>query len=427
MGVRIGGIGLGVMGGLGLGILCFVFHLNPTSPPVDVMLMILSVITAGSALQAAGGLTLLVRKAEAILRNHPERITYLGPLVTFLFTLLSGTGHIAYSILPVIAEVSRETGIRPERPLSVSVIASQQAITASPVSAATVALLALTSQHPDAPGLIHILGVCIPSTLIGIIISAFIANRCGKELSEEPAFAASRGKDLEPSHRSRPGDQITSPGAALLSVILFLGTIAAIITFGAFPGLRSFSHEGKLIHLEMATIIEIVSLSAAALIIWLCKVKTASIPSSGIFQAGVQAVIAIFGVAWLGDTFFAGNAEVLEGAVREVVRNAPWTFAFALFFLSVILFSQAATVRALMPFGLSLGIPPSMLVAIFPAVNGYFLIPNYPTLVAAIQFDRTGTTKVGTYLFNHSFMLPGLIATAAASVHGRRLRIPKAA
>lgn len=417
-GVRLGGIGLGVMGGLGLCLLTFVFRLEPTSPPIDVMLMILAVVTATSALQTAGGMDVLVRKAEHILRNNPQQITYLGPVVTFFFTLFSGTGHVAYSILPVISEVAKETGIRPERPLSVAVIASQQAITASPISAATVALLGLTAASEGAPELIHILMICIPSTLCGILLAAFVANRSGKELHEDPVYLERLKQQKSSGVHKDSGRPDTMAPEAVRSVFLFLAAISLVILFGACPSLRQLTIKGKEVMLSMADVIEMVMLSATAFILTFCKVSVSKIPEGGIFKAGMQAVIAIFGIAWLGDTFFAGNSALLEGSIKDMVRMAPWAFSFALFALSVLLFSQAATVRALMPFGLALGISPALMVAMFPAVNGYFMIPNYPTIVAAIQFDETGTTRVGKYLFNHSFMIPGLIATTTAVLTG---------
>ena len=166
VGARLGGIGLGVMGGIGLSILTFFFGLQPTSPPIEVMLMIVAVISAAACMQAAGGLDLMVHAAERLLRKRPAQITFLSPLVTYFFTFIAGTGHVAYSVLPVIAEVARETKIRPERPLGIAVIASQQAITASPISAATVALLSLFSGFDLF--LIDILIVTIPSTLLGV-------------------------------------------------------------------------------------------------------------------------------------------------------------------------------------------------------------------------------------------------------------------
>ena len=417
LGARLGGIGLGVMGGLGLAVLTFVFHLEPTQPPIDVLLMITAVVTATSALQAAGGLDYLVKLAERFLRNHPERITFYGPFVSYLFTFVAGTGHVAYSILPIIAEVARETGVRPERPLSVSVIASQHAITASPISAATVALLGLTAGNGIE--LIHILGVCVPSTLCGVTCSAFLMRKYGKELHEEEGNG-SIVKAEEPKSSVKIRQSGRSEAQFLknskISVMIFLCAIFGIVVCGSSPSLRpAWLHNGSLVALDMPILIEVIMLSAAALILLFGKVNVAKVPDGSVFKAGMQAVIAIFGIAWMGDTFFAGHGDGISGAIKDMVLMAPWTFAIALFIFSIFLFSQAATVRSLMPLGVQLGIPAPFLLAMFPAANGYFFIPNYPTVVAAIGFDQTGTTRIGKYVLNHSFMLPGLV-TAVVSV-----------
>jgi len=516
IGARLGGIGLGILGGLGLAVLTFVFNLQPTAPPIDVMLMITAVVTAAGVLQAAGGLDYLVCLAEKILRNNPDRITFLGPMVTYFFTLFAGTGHVAYSVLPVIAEVARETGVRPERPMSISVIASQQAITASPIAAATVALLGLLSGSVAKFGfdvqLIDILKICIPSTLIGVLIAAFVSNKLGKELDKDPVYQQ-RLKDglVPPPHCSTGSTKVgealkNTPAGAKTAVALFLLGTILVVLFGSFPQMRPewsvgsdtrISHivvqseaeakqtlaelkagadfarlarqrsmdataatggdlgwfgKGKMIpdldkgvaklkkpgelteviktpfgyhvvkleekrpsetkeKMGMPHVIEIVMLTMAGLMLLICKVKVSRVTEGSVFIAGIQAVIAIFGIAWMGDTFFQGNMELLSGSIKGMVTAAPWLFAFALFVLSILLYSQAATVRALMPLGISLGIPAPFLIAMFPAVNGYFFIPNYPTVVAAINFDRTGTTGIGRYVLNHSFMIPGLVAT----------------
>lgn len=515
IGARLGGIGLGVMGGLGLAVLTFAFHLQPTAPPIDVMLMITAVVTAAGVLQAAGGLDYLVRLAEKILRNNPERITFLGPMVTYFFTLFAGTGHVAYSVLPVIAEVARETGVRPERPMSISVIASQQAITASPIAAATVALLGLLGGSAAKFGynieLIDILKVCIPSTFIGVLLAAFVSNKLGKDLDKDPEYQQRLKDGLVPApHQSgsaKVGEALkNTPATAKFAVALFLLGTVLVVLFGSFPQMRpewsvgndiKISHivvrseveakqalaelkaggsfaevarqrsidataatggalgwqaKGKMLpefekptaklkvagdltdvikspfgyhivqfdekrpaeskeKMGMPHVIEIVMLTMAALMLLVCKVKVSKVTEGSVFIAGIQAVIAIFGIAWMGDTFFQGNMALLSGSIQGMVTQAPWLFAFALFVLSILLYSQAATVRALMPLGISLGIPAPFLIAMFPAVNGYFFIPNYPTVVAAINFDRTGTTGIGKYVLNHSFMIPGLVAT----------------
>ncbi|MBM7649566.1 anaerobic C4-dicarboxylate transporter DcuA [Bacillus ectoiniformans] len=411
IGARLGGVGLGVMGGVGLAIFVFVFQLQPTDPPIDVMLMIVAVITAASSLQAAGGMDYLVSIAEKALRKNPKRITFVAPMVTYIFTLCAGTGHVAYSVLPVIAEVARESKVRPERPMSIAVIASQQAITASPISAATVALVALLADFQIS--LLDILIVCIPSTFIACMIAAFVASKMGKELEDDPIYLERLEQGLASIKADQHELQITKESK--ISVALFLIGAILVVLLGSLEFLRpAWTVEGELVRLSMPHTIEIVMLTISALIILLCKPDVESIVSGTVFKAGVTAVVAIFGIAWMGDTFFKGNMETIQGSIQDLVTAAPWMFAFALFVLSILLYSQAATVRALMPLGISLGISPYLLIAMFPAVNGYFFIPNYGTVVAAINFDRTGTTRIGKYVLNHSFMIPGVVATIGA-------------
>lgn len=412
VGARVGGIGLGVFGGLGLAVLTFIFGLEPTTPPIDVMLMIVAVIAAAGCMQAAGGLDLMVKWAEKILRRHPQRITLLSPLVTYLFTFFAGTGHVAYSVLPVIAEVARETGIRPERPMGVAVIASQQAITASPISAATVALLSMLAGYDIT--LFDILKISIPCTLVGVLVGALYSMRVGKELKDDPVYQA-RLKSGELSGANYCTAEVANPGKALTSVLLFLGATVGIVLFGSIDSLRpSFQTSEGVVVMQMAHIIEVLMLSVAALILLLTGTSGMKAAESSVFNAGMQAVVAIFGIAWMGDTFISGNIAVIKENIFGLVTDMPWLFGIALFVMSILLFSQAATIRALLPLGMALGISPYMLIALFPAVNGYFFIPNYPTVVAAINFDTTGTTRIGKYVLNHSFMMPGLISTIVA-------------
>lgn len=412
VGARVGGIGLGVFGGLGLAVLTFIFGLEPTTPPIDVMLMIVAVIAAAGCMQAAGGLDLMVKWAEKILRRHPQRITLLSPLVTYLFTFFAGTGHVAYSVLPVIAEVARETGIRPERPMGIAVIASQQAITASPISAATVALLSMLAGYDIT--LFDILKISIPCTLVGVLVGALYSMRVGKELKNDPVYQA-RLKSGELSGANYCTAEVANPGKALTSVLLFLGATVGIVLFGSIDSLRpSFQTSEGVVVMQMAHIIEVLMLSVAALILLLTGTSGMKAAKSSVFNAGMQAVVAIFGIAWMGDTFISGNIAVIKENIFGLVTDMPWLFGIALFVMSILLFSQAATIRALLPLGMALGISPYMLIALFPAVNGYFFIPNYPTVVAAINFDTTGTTRIGKYVLNHSFMMPGLISTIVA-------------
>ena len=419
IGARLGGIGLGVLGGAGLAVLTFGFGLAPTAPPIDVMLMIVSVIAAASCMQAAGGLDLMVKWAERLLRKHPQHITLLSPLVTYLFTFVAGTGHVAYSVLPVIAEVATETKIRPERPLAIAVIASQQAITASPISAATVALLSMLAGFGIS--LMDILIIAVPCTLAGVLAGALYSLRVGKELEKDPEFLrrVERGEFKAASGTTR---QVSNQRKALWAVILFLAATAGIVLFGSVESLRPvFTTSIGETPMQMSHIIEILMLTAATLILLVTRTDGLKAAQGSVFLAGMQAVVAIFGIAWMGDTFINGNMAELKGSIEQIVTQMPWLFGIALFVMSILLFSQAATIRALLPLGISLGISPWLLIALFPAVNGYFFIPNYPTVVAAINFDRTGSTHIGKYILNHSFMMPGLIATGVSVALGYAL------
>ncbi len=412
LGALTGGIGLGVMGGMGVAMLTFVFGLEPTAPPIDVMLMIAAVISAAACMQAPGGLDYMVKLAERILRKHPQYVTIIAPLVTYTFTFLAGTGHVAYSVLPVIAEVATETRIRPERPLGIAVIASQQAITASPISAATVALLGLLAGFDIT--LFDILKVSIPATLIGVLVGALASMKVGKELVDDPEYKK-RLQSGEFVTKHVELNDIKNVFRARLSVVLFILATLLVVLFGSIPSLRP-SFDGKA--LSMPLLIEIVMLSAAAIILLVTRTNGKAAAQGSVFSAGMQAVVAIFGIAWMGDTFINGNIGELTASIKSIVTDMPWLFGAALFVMSILLYSQAATVRAIVPLGVALGLNPMLLIALFPAVNGYFFIPNYPTLVAAINFDRTGTTRIGRWVLNHSFMMPGLVATTVALIAG---------
>ena len=420
VGARVGGIGLGIFGMMGLGVLVFGFGLTPGNPPIDVMLIIVAVITAAATLQAAGGLDYLVKVAEKILRKNPAMITFLAPVVCYFFTLFSGTGHIAYSLLPIISEIATDSKVRPERPLSISVIASQQAITASPISAATAALLSAELLGDKGVTLGNILMVCIPATLVGVIVGAIAVSFMGVPLEKDPEYL----RRLREGVLSTEGkaEEAVSPQAAKrakTSVIIFLIGVLSIVLFGSIDSLRpTFTINGEQVKLGMTQVIEIVMMSTAGLMLIFAKADINKAVKGSVFIAGMQAVIAIFGIAWMGDTFFAGNIEFFKTHIEQIVTQYPFLFSVALFVMSVLLFSQAATVRTLYPLGIALGIHPMAMVAMFPAVNGYFFIPNYPTVVAAINFDRTGTTRIGKYVLNHSFQLPGFVATIVAIAVG---------
>lgn len=414
-GARVGGIGLGIYGMVGVFILVFVFGMKPGNLPIDVMLIIVSVITAAAALQAAGGLDYLVGLAAKFLRKHPTHITYFGPLTTWLFCLVAGTAHTCYSLLPIISEIATNSKIRPERPLSVATIAASLGITGSPVSAATAAIISTDLLGGAGIELKDVMMICIPASLIAILVAAFVQNHIGKELVDDEVYKERVAKGIiDPEHDSKLIDEmINNPNPrAKYAVVAFLLGVLMVVVFGSVPSLRpSFMVDGMLHRVTMPETIEIVMMSVAALILVVGKANVHDAVKGNVFGAGMNAMVAIFGIAWMGDTFFNGNLAFFKEHIANVVTQYPFLFAIALFFMSIMLFSQAATVRTLYPLGIGLGIAPLALVAMFPAVNGYFFLPNYPTTVAAINFDRTGSTGIGRFVVNHSFQLAGFITT----------------
>lgn len=421
VGARLGGIALGTVAGIGLVVLVFIFGLPPGMPPRTVLGMILTVITAAATMQAAGGLDYLVVIADRALRVWPGGITLVAPVVAYAFTLASGTGHIIYALLPVIAEVSRNAGVRPERPLSIATIASQQAITASPISAATVALLGLLS--PLGISLQTILLICIPSTLLGSLLGALAVMWKGPELKDDPIYQDRLAKGLIEA----PASTVLLEGIKLKrargSVLAFLMAAVLVVVLGLFPSIRptysvsSSGHE-SVEQLEMAPAIMMLMLAAAGINMLLFRASPVASLKGSIMQAGTVALISIAGLGWLGSSFFEGNRQLIINSISGAVQQHPWIFAVGLFALSVLLASQAATVVTLVPAGIALGLGPQVLIAAFPAVNGYFFLPTYATLLAAISFDQTGTTRIGKYILNHSFMLPGMVATVSSVMIG---------
>ena len=416
MGARSSGVGLGLWGAVGLLVLVLFFGVTPTAPPVDVMLIILAVIMAASVMDAAGGIDFLVRIAERIIRANPRYVTIVAPLTTWAFTFLAGTGHIVYPLLPVIYQTAHQSGIRPERPMAIATIASQQAITASPVSAATAAMIGLFAEKSMPEwGLPQILMICVPSTLVGVTVAAVVQMFVGKDLADDPEYQARVKAGEVAVIADMTGARPPLPATAGLAAMIFMIGVLLVVVFGFFPDLRKLGNEEPL---AMPVLIEIVMLSIAAILLVVTGVKVDDVPRTQTLRSGVVAVIGIFGLAWLGDSFIAANREVIVPAIGRMTEARPWTFTIGLFAASVLLYSQAATTRALMPLGLALGIPPQYLIGAFPSVNGYFFIPTYGTLIAAINFDQSGTTRIGKYILNHSFMLPGLISTIVAVLTG---------
>ncbi len=415
IGARVGSIGLGIYGMVGVFILVFIFGLQPGRLPIDVMLIIVSVITAAAALQAAGGLDYLVGWAARFLKSHPDHITFYGPLTTWLSCLVAGTAHTSYSLLPIISEIATNSKIRPERPMSVATIAASLGITGSPVSAATAAVISTDLLGGRGIELKDILLICIPASLIAILVASFVQNFIGKDLEKDPEYLR-RVKEgfINPEKDAELLQQMElhPDRRAQYSVFAFLLGVFLVVLFGSVPSLRpSFTVDGTTTRIGMPETIEIIMMSTAALILIVSKADVKKAVQGNVFAAGMNAMVSIFGIAWMGDTFFNGNLAFFKTHIADIVSQYPFLFSVALFFMSIMLFSQAATVRTLYPLGIGLGISPLALVAMFPAVNGYFFIPNYPTEVAAINFDRTGTTRIGRYVLNHSFQLAGFITT----------------
>lgn len=422
-GTRFGGMGLGLISGIGLFILSFVFGLQPGKPPVDVMLTILAVIGCAATLQTAGGLNVMMQFAERLLRKHPQHITLLAPFTTWMLTFLCGTGHVVYTMFPIIADIALKKGIRPERPMAVASVASQMAITASPVSVAVVSLVSiLGAQHGIGHGwgILEILAVSVPASLSGVAIAALWSLRRGKDLADDPEF---QEKLNDPKQREfiYGGTETLMnqrfPKQAYWSTWIFFAGIAVVVLLGALPALRpAFEIKGKMTALSMNLVIQMMMLIAGAVMLMTCRVNASAISNGAVFKAGMVAIFSVFGVAWMSDTFFQAHLDELKMALEGIVKSHPWTYAIVLFLVSKLVNSQAAALTAIAPMGLMLGIDPKMLVAFFPASYGYFVLPTYPSDLACIGFDRSGTTRIGKFIINHSFIVPGLIGVSCACV-----------
>ncbi|MCL1145606.1 anaerobic C4-dicarboxylate transporter [Shewanella marinintestina] len=416
VGIRHGGVAFGLLGGLGVSVLAFVFGIAPGSPPINVMLIILAVVAASATLEATGGLKLLVRYAEKLLRKHPSQIVFLGPLCTYSLTVLVGTGHSVYPLLPVIYDVAYKKGIRPERPLAIATVASQMGITASPIAAAAAVVIATSMENNLDISLIDVLLVTIPSTLIGVLVaSAWSLNR-GKDLDKDPEFQARlQDEDFRNSlidTESDTTDSAKNDNTAKKGLSIFLLGILSVIALAMFSD--QLLPEG----VKMSVAIQFMMLSVGAIILLATKIDPKKIVHSNVFIAGMTAVIIIFGIAWLSDTIIGHHKSYLIESVSDIVHAHPWSFAIAMFTASVFLKSQAATLTIMLPLGFSLGIPAPVLIGVLPACYAYFFFPFYPSDLAAISFDRTGTTHIGKYIVNHSFIMPGFIGVITATVVG---------
>ena len=415
LGIRKGGVALGMIGGLGVAVLSLGFRVAPSEPPIAVMLIILAVVTASATLQVAGGLDYLVQLTEKMLRANPKYVTILAPLSTFFLTVCVGTGHAVYALLPVIADVALKTGIRPERPMAISSVASQMGITASPVAAAVTTFLAVAVKAGQPIGLFDILRVTLPAGVVGVVAAAAWSYNRGKDLDKDPEYQE-RLKD--PEFRASLDVSVTTLGKeistnAKISVALFFCGVLTIVLFALYPQLLP-SVNGKPV--PMTTVVQFVMLSYGAFILFATGVKAKDIAHSSVFIAGMIAVVSIFGIAWMSDTFVSANKIFLVDKIGMMVKVAPWTFAIAMFCVSAFVKSQAATLIIMLPFGLALGLPIPLLLGLIPASYAYFFFAFYPSDLAAINMDRTGTTRIGKYLLNHSFMIPGFIGVGVSTV-----------
>ena len=431
IGSRYGGIGLGVISGIGLVIEVFVFRMPPASAPIEVMLIILAVVTCASILEAAGGLKFMLQVAEKILRKNPKQITFLGPIATYTLTLMLGTGHAVYSIMPIIGDIALKNKIRPERPMAAASVASQLALTASPISAVVTVYLGkglldlFHQQGGESLTLINILSVTLPATFLGLMAMCFYSLRRGKELEADPEY---QRRLQDPIYR----DQILNstkttlndfiPQSSKNAVYIFLSSIVLIVVLALYEDIRTFEvlKEGVTTQMvvPMGVIIQMVMLCFGGIILTTCKTSVKLVPEGVVFKSGMVACVAIFGIAWMSDTYFTYAMPYFKDGITAMVQAYPWTFIFALFAVSIVINSQAATAKMMLPVAITMGLPVPLLIGIMPATYAYFFIPNYPSDIATVNFDPTGTTKIGKYYFNHSFMLPGLIAVAVSCLLG---------
>ncbi len=412
IGARWGGLGLGAAGGIGLAVMVFVFGLKPGAPPISVLMIMTAVVACCSVLQGSGGLDFLVNVASKLLRKHPKYITIIAPFLCYCFTLFCGTAYVAFALYPVIAEVAAGAMVRPERAMSMSVIGAQAAIVGSPMSAATAAMIGLLAVSGVTP--FQIFMITIPAGLLAVGVGCALMYKWGKELANDPEFQRRvQTGEFKPSTATIPDQKF--PPNAKRAVAVFAVGLALVVFYGASPELLpSWTAEsGKVTRLSIPHMVQILMLMVAGFIMVIANVEPKKLSTGSVFQAGLTGMVAVFGISWLTDTFFTAYKPLFIDVFGETLSSMPALFAFILFALSAVLFSQGATVTALMPLGLALGIAPTDTLWMFPAVNGYFFIPAGGAIIACIAFDRTGTMKIGKYVLNHSYMIPGLVVTFA--------------
>jgi len=416
VGSRYGSLALGAISGIGLAILVFGFGLKPGTPPTDVIYIIIAAVTCAGIMQASGGMDWLIQIAEKLLRKHPDRITFLAPLTTFFLTVLVGTGHVVYTLMPIICDIALKKGIRPERPCGVASIASQVGITCSPIAAAVVAFVTISNTNGFDITIPRVLMISIPACVCGLMAAAAASYRRGLDLDKDPQFQA---KLKDPAQREYIyGNSATTldkeiPQSAKNAVFIFLGALAVIVFFAIFQEALP-SWDGKA--LKMNLVIQIVMIAAAALMILFCKAQPKKAVAGPVWQSGMVAVVAIYGIAWMADTYFSNYMPEIQAMLEGIVKDYPWSIALVFFLVSVLINSQGAVVVSMLPLAYSLGIAGPVLLGVLPSVYGYFFIPNYPSDIATVNFDRSGTTVIGKYLLNHSFMMPGLICVITSTI-----------
>ncbi|MDR1975397.1 MAG: anaerobic C4-dicarboxylate transporter, partial [Campylobacteraceae bacterium] len=417
-GARKGGIALGLLGGIGLLVLVFAFNVKPGAPSTAVIFTILAVVVASATLQASGGLDVMLQIAEKLLRKNPRYLTILAPFVSCFLTILCGTGHVVYTLLPIVYDIAIKNGIRPERPMAATSVSAQMGIIASPVSVAVVSLTAMLvvaeSKIAGFDGYLDLLKITIPSTLFGVLSIGIFSWFRGKDLDKDEEF---QEKLKDPEFKKYVyGDGVTLIGKKLpanqwAAMWIFLGAIAIVALLGYFAELRPSwpDAKGAMKPLDMVQTIQMFMLIAGALIVIFTKMDANKISKNEIFRSGMIAMVAVFGISWMADSMFAVHTPMMKAALGEIVREHSWTYAVMLLLVSKFVNSQAAALAAFVPLALGIGVSPGIIVAFAAACYGYYILPTYPSDLAAIQFDRSGTTKIGKYVINHSFIIPGFL------------------